>query len=189
MSDVITFNTETHAFGLQEPEFKPSGYGLGAMVAKMKSPVVLEIGCDVGDTSQFLLDSNPELILYGVDPYENYVDWNGRPLNEREGCHNNFMQRMKPYGSRFELIRKYSDNACIDFTDEFFDVIFIDGLHTYEQLSKDCQNFYSKLEPGGIFAGHDFTAIPGVNRAAKEFAEKVGKEILTTECDVWYWIK
>jgi hypothetical protein len=45
------------------------------------------------------------------------------------------------------------------------------------------------LKFGGIFAGHDFAAIEGVNRAAKEFASTVKKDILLTEKDVWYWIK
>lgn len=188
MSDIITFNTETQAFGIQR-EFKCSGYGLGAMVAKMDKPKVLEIGCDVGDTTEFLLKSNPELILTGVDPYQNYVDWNGNNLHERETCYKNFTNRIAPYKDRFGLIRELSDNAHSQLIDEWFDVVFVDGLHTYEQLSKDCINFYSKVKPGGIFSGHDYNAIEGVRRAANEFAQKMGKEILFTECDVWYWIK
>ena len=70
-----------------------------------------------------------------------------------------------------------------------FDIIFIDGLHEYGQLTKDCNNYYSKLKEGGIFAGHDYNAIPGVRQAADEFAAKVGKTIQITECDVWYWVK
>jgi predicted methyltransferase len=70
-----------------------------------------------------------------------------------------------------------------------FDVIFIDGLHTYEQLTKDCANYYSKLKDGGVFAGHDYNAIPGVKQAANEFAALYHKEIMFTESDVWYWIK
>lgn len=187
MSDYITFNTETQTFS--QPQFKCSGYGLGAMVAKMNKPKVLEIGCDIGDTTQFLLDNNPELILTGIDPYENYTDWNGNPLHERDHCYTRFMNRIAPYGDRFMLIRDYSDNAHDKLIDEWFDVIFIDGLHTYEQLTKDCANFYSKLKPGGVFAGHDYNAIPGVHQAASEFAQKTGKQISITECDVWYWIK
>ena len=62
MSDVIKFDTVTQAFGI-ERTFKCSGYGLGAMVAKIQNPKVIEIGCDIGDTTQFLLDSNPSLEL------------------------------------------------------------------------------------------------------------------------------
>lgn len=189
MSDTITFNTETQAFGMQQPVFKCSGYGLGELIKNMQSPKGLEIGCDIGDTSNFLLDVNPSLHLTSVDPYINYVDWNGRPLNEREEIFQRAMNRLQGYSNRFDLVRLTSDEAVNLFDDEQFDFIFIDGLHTYDQLTKDCDNYYSKLKPGGIFAGHDYTAIEGVNRACKEFAADMGKEILTTECDVWYWYK
>jgi SAM-dependent methyltransferase len=188
MNDIITFNTVTQAFGEQKM-FKCSGYGLGEMIKDMTQVRGLEIGCDIGDTTHFLLDINKNLELVSVDPYENYVDWNGRPLNERQQVFETMSARMEKFKPRFSLVHKTSDDAAILFADEEFDFIFIDGLHTYDQLTKDCANYYSKLKPGGIFAGHDFTAIEGVNRSAKEFAAKVGKEILTTECDVWYWIK
>ena len=186
MSDTITFNTESQAFGINR---RCSGYGLGAMVAKMQEPKVLEIGCDIGDTTQFLLDSNPNLILTGVDPYVNYVDWNGNNLNEREVVYEQFTNRISGYKNRFSLLREYSDDAVKHVLDDSFDVIFIDGLHEYDQLTKDCANYYSKLKEGGIFSGHDYNAIVGVRKAADEFAAKVGKTIQFTDCDVWYWIK
>ena len=187
MSDTITFNTETQAFGFERP--KCSGYGLGAMIKNMENPQVLEIGCDIGDTTQFLLDSNPTCVLLGVDPYENYVDWNGNNLNESESVYERFMSRLDGYSNRFDLIRDYSDSCVDNVEDNHFDLIFIDGLHEYDQLTKDCANYYSKLKEGGIFAGHDYNAISGVRQAADEFAAKVGREIHFTECDVWYWIK
>ena len=82
-----------------------------------------------------------------------------------------------------------SDSAAQIFKDEEFDIIFIDGLHTYEQLSKDCENYYSKVKPGGIFSGHDYNSIEGVRRAVDEFSSKLGKKIEITENDVWYWYK
>lgn len=36
-----------------------------------------------------------------------------------------------------------------------FDVIFIDGLHHYEQCQRDCINAMGKLNPGGIIFFHD----------------------------------
>ena len=65
-------------------DIKCSGYGLGELIKNMKNPIGLEIGSDIGDTSEFLLKSNEKLFLHSIDPYENYVDWNGRDLNERE---------------------------------------------------------------------------------------------------------
>ena len=37
-----------------------------------------------------------------------------------------------------------------------FDVIFIDGLHEYEQCQKDCLNSMKCLNDGGIILFHDF---------------------------------
>ena len=70
-----------------------------------------------------------------------------------------------------------------------FDFIFIDGLHTFDQVLKDCRNYYSKLNPGGIFSGHDYTLITGVNQAVTQFAKEVNKQIQTMPTDSWYWIK
>jgi SAM-dependent methyltransferase len=42
---------------------------------------------------------------------------------------------------------------------QFFDVVFIDGLHTYEQVRRDVLNSIRFLKPGGYVALHDM--LPG----------------------------
>lgn len=192
MSDTFTIDTVAQAFGgqqMQQPEFKPAAYHFVQFMQQMKNPVVLEIGCDVGDSSEILLKSNEGLRLYTIDPYDDYVDWNGNNLNERQKLYEGVKERFKQYDDRFVLYRLTSDDAVEEFEKEFFDLIFIDGLHTYDQLTKDCANYYSKLKPGGIFAGHDYTVIEGVNRAVNEFAAKHNKQISQGDCDTWFWIK
>ena len=186
--DEIVINTATNSF-INKSEFKCSGYGLYDLLKDKGTAVGLEIGCDIGDTSYFLLSKLNNLSLYSIDPYIDYIDWNGNNLSSREQMYHDVLARMGQFSDRFNLIRKISDDAVGEFEEESLDFIFIDGLHTYEQLSKDCKNYYSKVKTGGIFAGHDFNVIPGVNKAANEFAKVCGKEILTTECDVWYWVK
>lgn len=191
MSDDIIFNTEFAVYGQQpkQTEFKCSGFGLLELLQNKGEVVGLEIGCDVGDTAYFLLENNPNLVLHSIDPYTDYVDWNGKSLNSRDEMYNSVLKRMEQFGERFILHRTTSDGKFSEFEDGMFDFIFIDGLHTYEQLSKDCVNYYSKVKNNGIFSGHDFQTIAGVNKAATEFAEKCKKGILLTECDVWYWYK
>ena len=150
----------------------------------------MEIGCSEAHTSKFLLDTNPDLKLYSIDPYVPYTDWNGNVLNDRQEFFERVTKEMVVYGDRFVLIRDFSDNAVSQFADGSLDFIFIDGLHTYEQLTIDCNNYYPKVKTGGIFSGHDYRVIPGVNKAVLEFAEKQHiDKILETECDVWYWYK
>jgi hypothetical protein len=138
MNDVIKFDTVTQAFGVVPGQSKCSGHGLGELTKGMKKG--LEIGCSEAHTSKFLLDTNPELTLYSIDPYVAYTDWNGNVLNDREEFFQRVTKEMAVYGDRFVLIRDYSDNVVDTFKDEEFDFIFIDGLHTYEQLTIDCNN-------------------------------------------------
>lgn len=152
----------------------------------------LEIGCSLGHTTVHLLSNFLNLKLYGIDPYIEYTDWNGNFLSLEHHNENYevFKQNIEPYGDRHFLYKDISDNVVNEFEDNSLDFIFIDGLHTYEQVLKDCRNYYSKVKSGGIFSGHDYTVISGVNRAVVEFATEIEiPEIFDTEIDVWYWIK
>ena len=175
---------------IDAPHDKCSGYGLINLL-KDKGPIKgLEIGCAEGTTSKFLLKELPDLFLWSIDPYENYTDWNGNNLDQMNTKFVDTMNRMKPYGERFRLLKKYSDDCVGDFENEFLDFVFIDGLHTYEQVKKDCENFYSKVKSGGLFSGHDYNNVKEVQTAVKEFAIKQGlKTINSTDYDVWYWWK
>lgn len=175
---------------IDAPQDKCSGYGLINLL-KDKGPIKgLEIGCAEGTTSEFLLKELPNLFLWSIDPYDDYIDWNGNSLDQMNNKFIDTMNRMKPYGERFRLLKKYSDDVVGDFEDDFLDFIFIDGLHTYEQVKKDCENFYPKVKTNGLFSGHDYNNIKEVQNAVKEFAIKQGlKTINTTDYDVWYWWK
>lgn len=65
-----------------------------------------------------------------------------------------------------------------------FDLIFIDGLHTYEQLHRDVENALKVLAPGGFIAMHDLVPlnwreahVPRVNMAWTGDVWKVGVEL------------
>lgn len=166
-----------------------SGKGIPALLNKESNLKGLEIGTDLGETAEFILMELPNVELHAVDPYSDFIDWNGNVFGFRDQTYENVLARFAPYGERFVMHRNTSDNAVNDFAANEFDFIFVDGLHTYEQVLLDCQNYYSKLKDGGYFFGHDYYAIDGVRQAVDEFAATLGKEILFTDSDVWYWTK
>lgn len=161
------------------------GQDIPEIIKDIENPVGLEIGTAEGITTKHLLSNIPSLKLYGVDPYPIYIDWDGnRP--DWEGNYKKYRENTKPYEDRLTHISKTSDDAAADFEDESLDFIFIDGLHTYEQVLKDCKNYYPKLKRGGYLIGHDYTRIEGVYKAATEFCNGLGKEINSARQDLWY---
>lgn len=171
-----------------------SGFALVEHIQQLNMPFLtgVEIGCAEGATTECYLDLFPSLRLYGIDPYTPFVDWNG--IDIHQGIHDYSMARMREKTERFQerflLIQDYSQNVHNKFGDLSLDFIFIDGLHTYEQVMADCQNYYSKIKVGGVFGGHDYSVISGVRQAVDEFARSMSVDtVLTGANDVWYWIK
>lgn len=154
------------------------------------SPVGVEIGNDYGISTEYILDKMPTLKLFGVDPYIDYVDWNTNLLNDRQKAYEEMMARLNRFGDRFTHYRMTSDEAASKFQDESLDFVFIDGLHTYDQVLVDCRNYYPKVKKGALFCGHDFGVIEEVRNAVIKFAEEINfSGIQLTRQDVWYWYK
>jgi predicted O-methyltransferase YrrM len=193
MTDILIYDTQKAAFGLgqQPPNYECSGQAIIDLVKpfRMSRIIGLEIGTDIGQTARYLLKTEPRLFLYCVDPYSNYIDWNGNNLNDRDIIHDQFVQQSKEYEDRYMLYRKSSNDAVSLFLNESLDFVFIDGLHVFEQTYLDCFNYYSKVKKGGLFCGHDYNTIRGVNMAVNKFASEVGATVKTAINDVWYWYK
>jgi predicted O-methyltransferase YrrM len=51
-----------------------------------------------------------------------------------------------------------------------FDMIFLDAMHTYEDVRDDIYRWRPRLRPGGVFVMHDYghDDFPGVKQAADE---------------------
>lgn len=164
------------------------GEDIPEIIKGIENPVGVEVGVAEGTTTEYLLQTLPSLKLFGVDSYPTYIDWND---TQPDGKNNNteMLKKVQPYLDRYNHIYKDSDDAVARFDDESLDFVFIDGLHTYEQVLKDCQNYYPKIKKGGFIIGHDFARIQDVNKAVREFANSIGKEISNAKQDLWYWQK
>jgi hypothetical protein len=70
-----------------------------------------------------------------------------------------FCARMSRYNN-YELIEKKSDDAIQELMNtpvvHCFDVVYIDGMHQYEQVKKDILNYRALVKKGGFVAGHDY---------------------------------
>lgn len=124
-------------------------------VAAGRPRSVLEIGCFRGVSTEFWLLHCARVVA--VDPWED------------PGIHRQFQQRCGGYPA-LEKIRGTSPTAIADLAPPSFDLVYIDGDHSYEAVLLDVRAAIGLVRDGGFIGGHDYegSATPGVKMAVEE---------------------
>lgn len=147
-----------------------------------------EIGVRHGETSEFLLHNNEDLVLYLVDPYVSYVDLLETIYSdvEQTGIKNAAKLRLSSFGDRAIWRYKISTQAAKEIDDGSLDFVFIDANHQEKFVREDIYAWYPKLRRGGLLMGHDYN-IDGVRVAVDEWVAKFGKPLVHSDnnSDVW----
>lgn len=84
---------------------------------------------------------------------------------------------------RFNNVTTYiGDSHTVEVPGDF-DFIFVDAMHTYEDVKMDTERWWRRLRPNGVMAFHDYGHhdFPGVQRAVDEFfgSTKAGGQVVT----------
>ena len=78
----------------------------------------------------------------------------------------------KVYDTYFNIVKKIKhtgNSACHMFSNETFDMVYIDAVHQYEDVKKDILNWLPKVKERKVIAGHDFQeSFEGTMRAVRE---------------------
>jgi hypothetical protein len=70
--------------------------------------------------------------------------------------------------SNVSHIKKTSDDAIFDLNEKI-DFIYIDGMHTYDQIKKDITNYLPLLNSSGFISGHDYHPVwEGIVKGVEE---------------------
>ena len=134
-----------------------------------------------------------------IDPWEGFTegfDTYYPAVDESSRDRNNDLEIAKSelhkFGGRVSFLRMKSEDAVCLFDNDSVGLVYIDGLHEYEDVSRDISLWYPKVVSGGIIAGHDFDAcLPGVIRAVDEFRRQTWLAINLTQdaMSSWWAIK
>lgn len=122
-----------------------------------KPKVIVELGTHKGTSffsfCQAVKDGKIGTSLYAVDT------WKG---DEHSGFYDeSVFEEVKEIKDVYyknldiRLLRKTFDEAVADFENESIDILHIDGLHTYEAVKHDFENWFSKVKTSGMILLHD----------------------------------
>ena len=116
---------------------------------------IIEIGSYVGESTIIFADRFKEVI--SIDPYINDYDLNDDACSfaSFDKVYEQFIRNTLSVPN-IKSIRETSQNAFSILKDQQWDMVYIDGLHTYEGVSYDIANYKTIIKPGGFVCGHDY---------------------------------
>lgn len=147
----------------------------------------VEVGVAAGDYSEVLCKTNPQMKIYGVDPYiplEGYRDY-ARP-STFEKFRAEAKARLAAY-SNYEFIYKPSMEAAKDFADSSLDFVYIDANHEKQFVIDDITQWYRKIKPGGIVAGHDYSVHKTRDDMSPHHQVREAVRVYTDDNDIKLW--
>uniref|UniRef100_A0A6M3J1Z4 Putative methyltransferase n=1 Tax=viral metagenome TaxID=1070528 RepID=A0A6M3J1Z4_9ZZZZ len=142
------------------------------------------LGCEVGVErawfSKALCQANPNLKLYGVDPWMFYEGYRDHVTQDRlDGFYRETKERMKSFD--YHIIRDLSSYAVNQFKDGELDFVYLDARHDYDSVKEDIALWHPKVRKDGIVSGHDYLdkvddkrldkPIYGIKKAVDEWVE------------------
>jgi len=82
------------------------------------------------------------------------------------------IQAMEPYKDRINFHIMPSVEAAKLYSDNYFDFIYIDGAHDYDNVLADITAWWPKIKKEGIFSGHDWWFVDVRKAVAQFFGDK-----------------
>jgi hypothetical protein len=131
--------------------------------------LVIELGVAAWQFAEEMLRAAPWIRYLGVDRWSDHHD-----LREMLTA----AERIRPYQTPEFLTSTFAD-AVGTIEDDSADMIYVDGYaHTGQEGGRTLRDWWPKVKPGGIFAGHDYSAhYPQTIAAVDAFVCEIGLDL------------
>jgi len=135
-----------------------------------------EIGVWKSGSTKKILRTIPNLIeeYWAVDPW-GLMPGGSRTQRRRteENWHDYYKYccGLMQYFPQLRVVRLTSKEASGLVPDGYFDMVYIDAVHTYDDVYADIGYWLPKVREGGLISGHDYNSKrwPGVKQAVDEW--------------------
>jgi len=132
---------------------------------------IIEIGSFKGESIAIMKEIMPNAIIISIDPYHTQDDVNdGLQNRDLSSVEKEFQKSISSLTGIIKVPFKSEDIHWL-FQDESVDAIYIDGLHTKEQVELDIKLYQEKVKKGGFICGHDWD---------------INDEMITTSSPDWF---
>lgn len=156
----------------------------------------VEVGTQRGVFAVKLLETWQGRCLHCVDPWratddDGYVDVANVRQTEHERNFTEARRRLAAFGQRHRIHRMTSSAAAPRFRDRSLDFVYLDARHDAVSLRNDLQQWFPKVRPGGLLAGHDYldgtlpSGVFEVKSTVDTWAAEHGLTIQCTGEHVW----
>ena len=139
------------------------------LINELNAINIAEIGVFEGETTKFILKNCSQIKTFLlVDPYDS------KPYSK---YYSPLYDELK--GRNVSFFKMTSEQAAPIIKDGSLDLVFIDGLHDFDNVTLDINLWLPKVRSGGILCGHDYgqkSIYPPVGKTAIiEVTEAVDK--------------
>jgi hypothetical protein len=162
----------------------------------------VEVGVYRGDNASKVMKGRPLARLLAVDPWlsplgtgntfgANDVDMARKPQSLFDRWYRETVAKLSRFGKRVKIVRATSVETAAGLrADQVFDLVFIDGDHSYEACRDDIRAWSPHVAPGGWIGGHDYgkARFPGVTRAVDEEFHGFPAGVYRG-CDSTWWVQ
>ena len=163
----------------------------------------VEVGVKAGEFSELLLDRWEGRHLISVDPWlesplDDYPDVANVEQETHDDFHRQTVERLRRFGDRSSVWRMTGTEAAGRIPHHSLDFVYLDARHDYESVNSDLHEWFDRIRPGGIFAGHDYVdgvfadGRFGVRSAVDEFFGARGLRVRSTLVDppwISWWVE
>jgi hypothetical protein len=151
-----------------------------------------ELGVYKGGFGEFLLPHCRKLYL--VDPWYRLGGYWQSGLKDDSRVESLIeiliVYRAEINAGQVEVVVEYADKFLASMRDRWFDFVYIDSSHSYEQSKKELDAALDKIKYGGMLLGDDYDPDPdsnqyGVYRAVNEFVASHDVELVFVNSRQW----
>eukprot|EP00667_Euglena_gracilis_P019843 EG_transcript_21334 len=181
---------------------------IGEFLEDENMTVGAELGVLQGGFANHTLSHWPSCKRYYLvdiwGPLKNYAD--DANFMETKKFFEEARRLLQPFTKTVVFLRMLTTEAVKEIADKSLDYVYVDARHDYCAAKEDILNYWPKVRPGGILAGHDFYYASRVKNqdwtlcengerhpeavkgAVVEFAQKRGLSICVTKEDFPSWL-